>query len=64
MVGVELSGGPGVASRLQRALLERGYIGSTGGGAREVLVLTPALDIGENALFGSVDALRECVRAL
>jgi len=37
-----LSGG---ASTLQHLLLERGYLTSTGGGSREVLVLTPALNI-------------------
>lgn len=64
MVGVELSAGPGSASRLQKLLLERGYITSTGGGNREVLILTPALNIAESRLLGFVSVLRECAELL
>lgn len=59
MLGIDLGGRPGAASRLQRLLLEQGYITSTGGGEREVLVLTPALNIGESALLGSVAPIAE-----
>ncbi len=57
MLGLELSGGPGAAGRLMSLLLEQGYITSTGGGSREVLVLTPALTIDEQQLWPFVDAV-------
>lgn len=63
MIGVELRGGPGAASRLQRRLLERGYIASTGGGRRETLVLTPALTIADRLLDGFVASLRGALQA-
>lgn len=50
MVGIDLGAKPGFGSRLQENLLARGYITSTGGGQREVLVLTPALNIDERLL--------------
>jgi 4-aminobutyrate aminotransferase-like enzyme len=50
MVGVDVGDEPGAATRLARRLLKRGYITSTGGGAREVLVLTPPLTIAEGLL--------------
>ena len=40
-----------------RRLLGQGYLVSTGGGQREVLVLTPALTIDEGVLLGSVDVI-------
>jgi 4-aminobutyrate aminotransferase/(S)-3-amino-2-methylpropionate transaminase len=55
MIGIDLGQRPGSASAVQRALLEQGYIVSTGGGAREVVVLTPALDIAEPLLHGFCD---------
>jgi 4-aminobutyrate aminotransferase/(S)-3-amino-2-methylpropionate transaminase len=64
MIGIELASGPGSAARLQRALLERGYVTSTGGGAREVLVLTPPLNVAEPLLFGVVPVLADCIRNL
>ncbi len=57
MIGIELGGGPGAAVALARRLLERGYLVSTGGGAREVLVLTPPLTIDEALLEAFVPAL-------
>ncbi|HYJ10245.1 MAG TPA: aspartate aminotransferase family protein [Polyangiaceae bacterium] len=57
MLAVDLAERPGSAGELMGALLGRGYIVSTGGGKREVLVLTPALNIAENVLFGSVDVI-------
>jgi 4-aminobutyrate aminotransferase/(S)-3-amino-2-methylpropionate transaminase len=57
MIGVELGGGPGAAVAVARRLLERGYLTSTGGGAREVLVLTPPLTIDEALLEAFVPAL-------
>ena len=50
MVGIDLGERPGAARALQQALLERGYITSTGGGQREVLVLTPPLNTAERLL--------------
>lgn len=58
MIGVELEGGAGSASSAARALLGRGYVVSTGGGSREVLVLTPPLNVDERLLWDFVPALR------
>jgi 4-aminobutyrate aminotransferase-like enzyme len=63
MLGIDFGKRPGAASVVQRALLEQGYIVSTGGGAREVVVLTPALDIEESLLQGFVDVLRRVLAA-
>jgi len=57
MLAIDLGPGPGRASRLAARLLEHGYITSTGGGRREVLVLTPPLNIAESLLDGFSDAL-------
>lgn len=57
MIAIDLGARPGRASQLAVRLLERGYITSTGGGGREVLVLTPPLTIAESLLDGFVDAL-------
>jgi 4-aminobutyrate aminotransferase/(S)-3-amino-2-methylpropionate transaminase len=57
MVGIELTDGSGGASQLMRRLLGQGYIVSTGGGQREVLVLTPPLNIDEGVLLASVDVI-------
>lgn len=64
MLGIDLGERPGAASKLMRSLLERGYITSTGGGRREVLVLTPALNIDEEVLLGSVPVIAEQVSQL
>lgn len=50
MIGIDLGARAGAGSALQTKLLERGYITSTGGGQREVLVLTPPLVIEESLL--------------
>jgi 4-aminobutyrate aminotransferase/(S)-3-amino-2-methylpropionate transaminase len=49
MLGIDL-GGASAAVRVQQTLLERGYLVSTGGGQREALVLTPALNIDAGLL--------------
>ncbi|HEY6723758.1 MAG TPA: hypothetical protein VI197_06985, partial [Polyangiaceae bacterium] len=54
----------GGAVTLQRALLERGYITSTGGGARDVLILTPALNVHEPLLAAFTSALAGTLRLL
>lgn len=64
MLGIDLGEQPGAASKLMRLLLEQGYITSTGGGKREVLVLTPALNIDENVLLASVPVIAEQVSRL
>ena len=50
MIGIDLASRPGRAAAVSRALLERGYLVSTGGGAREVIVLTPPLTVHESLL--------------
>jgi 4-aminobutyrate aminotransferase/(S)-3-amino-2-methylpropionate transaminase len=64
MIAVDLGDRPGRASELARRLLERGYITSTGGGRREVLVLTPPLTLGESLIEGFTEALERSVGML
>jgi 4-aminobutyrate aminotransferase/(S)-3-amino-2-methylpropionate transaminase len=64
MLGIDLGERPGAASQLMRRLLRAGYITSTGGGQREVLVLTPALNIDESILFGSIAHIVEQITEL
>ncbi len=70
MLGIELGGrARGTPSAkgavtLQRELLERGYIVSSGGGQRETLVLTPPLTIAEELLESFAGALEESLRAI
>lgn len=64
MVAVDLGDRPGAASRLQRELLTRGYLVSTGGGRREVLVMTPPLNVDPDQLEGFVAPLRQSLHAL
>jgi 4-aminobutyrate aminotransferase/(S)-3-amino-2-methylpropionate transaminase len=58
MLGAELIGKPGAASRAMQLLLDEGYITSTGGGTRDTLILTPALTIDESLLDGFVGVVR------
>jgi 4-aminobutyrate aminotransferase/(S)-3-amino-2-methylpropionate transaminase len=62
MIGVDLGPRPGLASVVQRRLLEQGYIVSTGGGTRQSVVLTPALTIAESLLQGVISPLAAAVR--
>jgi 4-aminobutyrate aminotransferase / (S)-3-amino-2-methylpropionate transaminase / 5-aminovalerate transaminase len=64
MLALDLGQGPGRASLLASRLLERGYITSTGGGQREVLVLTPPLTLSESLLGGFIDALESSLGVL
>jgi 4-aminobutyrate aminotransferase / (S)-3-amino-2-methylpropionate transaminase / 5-aminovalerate transaminase len=64
MLAIDLGPGPGRASLLASRLLEHGYITSTGGGGREVLVLTPPLTLSESLVSGFVTAVERCVGAL
>jgi 4-aminobutyrate aminotransferase / (S)-3-amino-2-methylpropionate transaminase / 5-aminovalerate transaminase len=59
MVAVDLGERPGAASQVMKGMLCAGYITSTGGGRREVLVLTPPLNIDEGVLLASVPVLAE-----
>ncbi len=58
MIGLECSKIPGGALALQRTLLERGFLTSTGGGKRDVLVLTPPLNISSDLLMAFEDSLK------
>jgi 4-aminobutyrate aminotransferase/(S)-3-amino-2-methylpropionate transaminase len=64
MIGIDLGAGAGAASRLARGLLERGYLTSTGGGAREALVLSPPLNTPDELLFGFVPHLVQSLKEL
>jgi 4-aminobutyrate aminotransferase/(S)-3-amino-2-methylpropionate transaminase len=64
MLAIDLGDRPGRASELARRMLERGYITSTGGGQREILVLTPPLTLGESLLDGFSQALERSVGML
>ncbi len=61
MMAIELNAGSAsknAGSRLQRRLLQKGFITSTGGGERDVLVLTPPLMIAEELLELFCDELQ------
>jgi len=64
MLAIDLGDRPGRASTLATRLLEHGYITSTGGGRREVLVLTPPLTLAGSLLDGFVDSLVLCLGTL
>jgi 4-aminobutyrate aminotransferase/(S)-3-amino-2-methylpropionate transaminase len=57
MIGIDLGSERGAAVALCQRLLGAGYLASTGGGGREVLVLTPPLTISEALLDGFVRAV-------
>jgi 4-aminobutyrate aminotransferase / (S)-3-amino-2-methylpropionate transaminase / 5-aminovalerate transaminase len=59
MVGIDVADFPGQGRGLQQKLLERGYLTTTGGGQRNVLVLTPALNTPESLLSDFVGVLRD-----
>ncbi len=64
MLGLDATRLSGGAPRLQRALLARGYVTSSGGGARDVLVLTPPLVIARGLLEAFTEALRDALAEL
>lgn len=64
MIAIDLGDRPGRATQLAARLLELGYITSTGGGRREVLVLTPPLNIALALLDAFVDSLELCLGTL
>ena len=57
MLGIDFDAHPGAALAVVRSLLERGFIASTGGGQREVVVLTPPLTIAEAQLGAATSAV-------
>jgi len=59
MIGIECAE-PGAVA-LHKQLLARGFITSTGGGQRDVLVLTPPLTVGAHQLEAFDDALEACL---
>lgn len=61
MIGIDLGERPGAASRVLFELLDAGYVVSTGGTSREVVVLTPPLIIDEALLLSCVEPLREVI---
>jgi 4-aminobutyrate aminotransferase/(S)-3-amino-2-methylpropionate transaminase len=64
MVGIDLGARPAAASRAMVRFLEAGYLVSTGGGGREVVVLTPALNIAEPQLHGFVAKAADVLRGV
>lgn len=64
MIGLDCTKIPGGAVALQQALLQRGFLTSTGGGQRDVLILTPPLNITSDLLMAFEDSLRICVMML
>jgi 4-aminobutyrate aminotransferase / (S)-3-amino-2-methylpropionate transaminase / 5-aminovalerate transaminase len=63
MLGIDLGPARLGALELSRELLAHGYITSLGGGRRDSLVLTPALDIAEAQLEAFVDTFAQRLRA-
>lgn len=63
MLGVDLGSSPGAAARAASRLLERGFLTSTGGGEREVLVLTPPLTLPEGLFLAFVRELEDALSA-
>jgi 4-aminobutyrate aminotransferase/(S)-3-amino-2-methylpropionate transaminase len=61
MIGIDLGARPGGARAVVRELLGRGYLATTGGGGREVLVLTPPLVITEELLTLATRAIRDAI---
>jgi 4-aminobutyrate aminotransferase-like enzyme len=62
MVGLEIGLAAGGASGLRQHLLARGFMTTTGGGQRDVLVLTPPLTIEEEHLDALAEALRDALQ--
>jgi len=64
MVGVDVGDFRGQGRGVQKALLERGYLTTSGGGERNVLVLTPALNIEPELLSSFATTLREVLQKM
>jgi len=61
LIGIDVGPQAGNASRICQRLLAKGWIASTGGGTREVVVLTPALTITDELLDAGTIALAEAI---
>jgi 4-aminobutyrate aminotransferase/(S)-3-amino-2-methylpropionate transaminase len=59
LVGIDVGPRAGMASNICQRLLVKGWIASTGGGTREVVVLTPPLTISDALLSAAVDVIHE-----
>jgi 4-aminobutyrate aminotransferase/(S)-3-amino-2-methylpropionate transaminase len=64
MVGIDLGPRPGMAAKAASRLLSNGWITSTGGGLREVLILTPPLTISDQLLSSATSALHQSLSEL
>ncbi len=64
MIGIDLGPKPGIAAEAAQRLLRSGWITSTGGGVREVLVLTPPLTISDALLEAATAALQRSLSEL
>lgn len=64
MIGIDLGSRSGLAVVVMRRLLERGYIVSTGGGSRDVVILTPPIVIDDKHRAPFVAALSEVLSDL
>ena len=64
MIGIDFGGRAGFASTVMFKLLEHGYIVTTGGGERDVLVLTPPLNIDDRHRIPFANTLREVLETL
>lgn len=63
-LGAARGGTKDLATRLMFSLLQSGYITSTGGGDRDVLVLTPPLVIDKRLLEGCIPVLVRAIQEL
>lgn len=62
LIGIDVGPSAGKASLVCQHLLAKGWIASTGGGTREVVVLTPPLTITDELLDAATPALQEALR--
>jgi 4-aminobutyrate aminotransferase/(S)-3-amino-2-methylpropionate transaminase len=62
MLGVDFGRRSGGARAVLQKLLAQGYLATTGGGGRDVLVLTPPLTIAEALLDAATGAIADAVR--
>ena len=62
LIGIDVGPSAGKAGMICQRLLAKGWIASTGGGTREVVVLTPPLTITDELLDAATLALQEAVQ--
>jgi 4-aminobutyrate aminotransferase/(S)-3-amino-2-methylpropionate transaminase len=61
LIGIDVGPEPGKAGQVCQHLLTQGWIASTGGGTREVVVLTPPLTITDELLDAATVALHDAL---